>query len=76
LATSHSAQTFPSRTVMATIRGIISQQPSSAGKPAVYGVASAVDVALLGRFYERFADHAAEIGRRVIFQATGETPGA
>ncbi|MFY9767719.1 MAG: phosphate transport system regulatory protein PhoU, partial [Mycobacterium sp.] len=25
-----------------------------------------------GRFYERFADHAVEIGRRVIFQATGE----
>ena len=39
-----------------------------------HGVASAVDVALLGRFYERFADHAVEIGRRVIFQATGETP--
>jgi phosphate transport system protein len=36
-----------------------------------HGVASAVDVALLGRFYERFADHAVEIGRRVIFQATG-----
>jgi phosphate transport system protein len=41
---------------------------------ACHGVASAVDVALLGRFYERFADHAVEIGRRVIFQATGETP--
>ncbi len=36
-----------------------------------HGVASAVDVTLLGRFYERFADHAVEIGRRVIFQATG-----
>ncbi len=39
-----------------------------------HGVAAAVDVTLLGRFYERFADHAVEIGRRVIFQATGETP--
>ena len=39
-----------------------------------HGVAAAVDVTLLGRFYERFADHADEIGRRVIFQATGETP--
>jgi phosphate transport system protein len=39
-----------------------------------HGVASAVDVALLGRFYERFADHAVEIGRRVIFQATGKVP--
>jgi phosphate transport system protein len=37
-----------------------------------HGVGSAVDVALLARFYERFADHAVEIGRRVIFQATGE----
>jgi phosphate transport system protein len=41
-----------------------------------HGVATAVDVALLGRFYERFADHAVEIGRRVIFQATGETADA
>ena len=38
-----------------------------------HSVASAVDVVLLGRFYERFADHAVEIARRVIFQATGET---
>jgi phosphate transport system protein len=36
-----------------------------------HGVAAAVDVTLLGRYYERFADHAVEIGRRVIFQATG-----
>jgi phosphate transport system protein len=35
------------------------------------GVAAAVDATLLGRFYERFADHAVEIARRVIFQATG-----
>lgn len=40
-----------------------------------HGVATAVDVTLLGRYYERFADHAVEIGRRVIFQATG-TPAA
>ncbi|MGO9152985.1 phosphate signaling complex protein PhoU [Mycobacterium sp.] len=37
-----------------------------------HGVAAAVDVTLLGRFYERFADHAVEIGRRVVFEATGE----
>lgn len=36
-----------------------------------HGVAAAVDVTLLGRFYERFADHAVQIARRVIFQATG-----
>ena len=39
-----------------------------------HGVASAVDVTLLGRYYERFADHAVLIGRRVVFQATGQTP--
>jgi phosphate transport system protein len=38
------------------------------------GVLSAVDVALLGRFYERFADHAVEIGRRVVFETTGGLP--
>ena len=38
-----------------------------------HGVATAVDVTLLGRYYERFADHAVEIARRVIFQATGAT---
>ena len=37
-------------------------------------VAAAVDVTLLGRFYERFADHAVVVGRRVIFQTTGKTP--
>ncbi len=37
-------------------------------------VGSAVDVALLGRFYERFADHAVEIGRRMVFEATGGLP--
>jgi len=38
-----------------------------------HGVAAAVDVTLLGRFYERFADHAVAIGRRVVFEVTGET---
>jgi phosphate transport system protein len=41
-----------------------------------HGVAAAVDVTLLGRFYERFADHAVEIGRRVAFEATGEAADA
>ena len=39
-----------------------------------HGVAAAVDVTLLGRFYERFADHAVEVGRRVVFQVTGKLP--
>lgn len=37
-----------------------------------HGTAAAVDVTLLGRYYERFADHAVEICRRVIFQVTGQ----
>ena len=39
-----------------------------------HGIPAAVDTALLGRFYERFADHAVEIGRRVVFIATGTLP--
>ncbi|MGZ5392911.1 MAG: phosphate signaling complex protein PhoU [Mycobacterium sp.] len=39
-----------------------------------HGVTAAVDVTLLSRFYERFADHAVEVARRVIFQATGQFP--
>lgn len=39
-----------------------------------YGVTAAVDVTLLSRFYERFADHAVEVARRVIFQVTGKYP--
>ena len=31
------------------------------------------DVTLLSRYYERFADHAVEISRRIIFQATGNS---
>lgn len=37
-----------------------------------HGVPSAIDVTMLGRFYERFADHAVEICRRVNFQVLGE----
>ncbi|HEY2948199.1 MAG TPA: phosphate signaling complex protein PhoU [Micromonosporaceae bacterium] len=38
-----------------------------------YGVETAIDGALLGRFYERYADHAVNAGRRVIYLVTGET---
>ncbi len=41
-----------------------------------YGVEAAVDVALLGRYYERIADHAASMGRRIIYVVTGEFPEA
>ncbi|MGH9152937.1 MAG: phosphate signaling complex PhoU family protein [Acidimicrobiales bacterium] len=38
------------------------------------GTAAAVDLALLGRFYERLGDHAVEIARRAEFVSTGELP--
>ncbi|OBI23443.1 phosphate transport system regulatory protein PhoU [Mycobacterium sp. E2327] len=41
-------------------------------RPWNHDVSATVDVTLLGRYYERFADHAVEIGRRVSFQARGE----
>ena len=40
-----------------------------------YGTTAAVDVALLSRYYERFADHAVAVSRRIIFQATGQRSG-
>jgi phosphate transport system protein len=39
------------------------------------GVQQAVQIALVGRFYERIADHAVQIGRWVNFMVTGELPG-
>lgn len=41
-----------------------------------YGVAAAVDVTLLGRFYERFADHAVSVAKRTVFVVTGQMPGS
>lgn len=38
-----------------------------------HGIEAAVDVALLGRYYERIADHAVSLGRRVAFVVTGES---
>jgi phosphate transport system protein len=37
-----------------------------------HGVPAAVDIALLGRFYERYSDHTVEVARRVTFLVTGE----
>ena len=39
-----------------------------------HGVEAAVDIALLGRYYERIADHAVSVANRVIFVVTGENP--
>ncbi|MCB0950549.1 MAG: phosphate signaling complex protein PhoU [Mycobacterium sp.] len=37
-----------------------------------HGVPAAIDLVLLGRFYERFADHAVAIAARVLFRSTGQ----
>lgn len=37
-----------------------------------YGIETAIDLTLLGRYYERYADHAVSISRRVYFLVTGE----
>jgi phosphate transport system protein len=37
-----------------------------------HGVEAAIDMTLLGRYYERCADHAVSIARRVYFLVTGE----
>jgi phosphate transport system protein len=39
-----------------------------------HGTESAIDLTLLGRYYERFADHAVAIARRIIFVVTGVYP--
>lgn len=39
-----------------------------------HGVEPAVDMALLGRYYERIADHAVSLARRVVFLVTGQHP--
>ena len=36
-----------------------------------HGIESAVDITLLGRYYERYADHAVSVSRRVYFLVTG-----
>ncbi|CAB5045813.1 unannotated protein [freshwater metagenome] len=37
-----------------------------------HGIEAAIDLTLLGRYYERFADHAVSISRRVYFLVTGK----
>ena len=39
-----------------------------------HGVEPAIDLALLGRYYERIADHAVSVADRVVFVVTGELP--
>lgn len=37
-----------------------------------HGIETAIDITLLGRYYERYADHAVSVARRVYFLVTGE----
>ena len=37
-----------------------------------HGTEAAIDITLVGRYYERFADHAVSVGHRVIWLVTGE----
>jgi phosphate transport system protein len=37
-----------------------------------YGAETAIDGALLGRFYERYADHAVNVGEQMVYLITGE----
>ncbi|WP_035847715.1 phosphate signaling complex protein PhoU [Kitasatospora azatica] len=40
-----------------------------------HGIETGVDVTLIGRYYERFADHAVSVAKRVVFLVTGEHAG-
>jgi phosphate transport system protein len=44
------------------------------GEDWPHGVEPAVDIALLGRYYERIADHAVSLARRVVYLVTGQHP--
>jgi phosphate transport system protein len=37
-----------------------------------HGTENAIDMTLLGRYYERCADHAVSVGRRVYYMVEGE----
>ena len=39
-----------------------------------HGVAETIDGAMLARWYERYADHAVNAGRHVVYLVTGEVP--
>jgi len=41
-----------------------------------HGVPAAVDVTLLARYYERFADHAVVVARDTVYAVTGQAPDA
>lgn len=46
------------------------------GRADETGLQQMVQIALVGRYYERMADHAVNIGERVTYMVTGEMPGS
>jgi phosphate transport system protein len=42
------------------------------GESWPHGVEAAIDGALLGRFYERYADHAVNTGQQIVYLVTGQ----
>lgn len=43
-------------------------------KDSPYGIEAAIDITLISRHYERFADHAVSVARRVVYLVTGHQP--
>jgi phosphate transport system protein len=43
-------------------------------KDSKYAVEQAIDVTLIGRYYERYADHAVRVARDVVYLVTGSRP--
>ena len=43
-------------------------------KTWTHGTEAAIDMTLLGRYLERYADHAVSVARRVVFIVTGQMP--
>lgn len=39
-----------------------------------HGIEPAIDITLIGRYYERYADHAVAVARETIYLVTGEQP--
>jgi phosphate transport system protein len=39
-----------------------------------HGIEPAIDITLIGRYYERYADHAVSVARQTVYLVTGELP--
>ena len=39
-----------------------------------HGIEPAIDITLIGRYYERYADHAVSVARETVYLVTGEKP--